>query len=112
MFNRIHVEDIAKAVLAVFAQPNTSGVFNITDDEPAPPQDVVLFAYELMNLEPPPEIAFEAADLSPMARSFYGENKRVSNKKSKEVLGIKYEYPDYRTALTKMVRAKKWQGES
>lgn len=78
MFNRIRVEDIG-AAHAFLARRNERGVFNVTDDEPAPPQDVVSFAATLMGVEPPPEQAFETADLTPMARSFYGENKRVSN---------------------------------
>lgn len=101
VFNRIHVEDIAAAVERVFAT-GAGGLFNITDDEPAPPQDVVAYAAELMGVEPPPEQDFETADLSPMARSFYGENKRVTNLKSKSELGLAYAYPDYRTAFARM----------
>ncbi|MEC9405055.1 MAG: NAD(P)-dependent oxidoreductase, partial [Pseudomonadota bacterium] len=74
-------------------------VFNVTDDEPAPPQDVVAFAAELLGVEAPPEIPFETADLTPMARSFYGENKRVSNQRLKDELGFTFRYPDYRVAL-------------
>ena len=101
MFNRIHVEDIARAV-RLAARQRFDGVLNVTDDEPAPPQDVVAFAHELMGREPPPEQHFETADLTPMARSFYGENKRVSNARSKAALGISYAYPNYRTALRAM----------
>ena len=78
VFNRIHVADIAGA-LKHLAGHSTAGIFNVTDDLPAPPQDVVAYAAEVMGVEPPPEIPFETAQLSPMARSFYGENKRVSN---------------------------------
>ncbi|MEL6946473.1 MAG: SDR family oxidoreductase [Pseudomonadota bacterium] len=108
VFNRIHVEDIASATLKA-AQLCRGGVFNITDDEPAPPQDVVLYAHDLLGLTPPPEIAFETAELSPMARSFYGENKRVSNQKSKTEMGLHYDYPNYRAALTRMHRAQTWR---
>lgn len=107
VFNRIHVGDIAQAIWLA-ANQQAAGAFNITDDEPAPPQDVVTFAHELMGKTPPPEIDFETADLSPMARSFYGENKRVSNTKSKQVLGLKYQWPDYKTALTRMWTENDW----
>lgn len=108
VFNRIHRDDIGKAV-SLAMQQNTSGIFNITDNEPAPPQDVVTFAHELMGLEPPPEIDFETADITPMARSFYGENKRVSNARSKAVLGMEYDWPDYRTSLTRMWEETSWR---
>lgn len=108
VFNRIHREDIGQAVVAAM-QKNIGGIFNITDDEPAPPQDVVTFAHDLMGIEPPPEIDFETAEISPMARSFYGENKRVSNAKSKGILGIEYRWPNYREALQKMLDEGSWQ---
>ena len=108
VFNRIHRDDIAAAALAA-ARKKADGIFNITDDEPAPPQDVVTFAHELAGVAPPPETDFETADLSPMARSFYGENKRVSNAKSKAELGLAYAFPDYRTALTRMWREESWK---
>lgn len=98
VFNRIHVADIAGALKAAMTKPSTR-VFNVTDDEPAPPQDVVAFAAELLGVEAPPEIPFETADLTPMARSFYGENKRVSNQRLKDELGFTFRYPDYRVAL-------------
>ena len=78
------------------AEKRAKGIFNITDDEPAPPQDVVAFAAKLLDVEVPPLIPFEKADLSPMGRSFYGENKKVSNAKSKEELAMSYSVPDYR----------------
>jgi hypothetical protein len=71
----------------------------VTDDEPAPPQDVVAFAAHLMGIDPPPEIALASADLSPMARSFYGENKRVRNDRLKQELGVSLAYPNYRDGL-------------
>lgn len=108
VFNRIHVEDIAAAVDRVF-ETRAEGLFNITDDEPAPPQDVVAYAAGLMGVEPPPEQAFETAELSPMARSFYGENKRVANLKSKSELGLAYAYPDYRTAFARMWAEGTWR---
>lgn len=99
VFNRIHVEDIARACMALVGYEGGSDVWNVTDDEPAPPQDVVAFAAEMMGVEPPPAQDFETADLSPMARSFYGENKRCSNRKIKEVLGLDLAYPTYREGI-------------
>ena len=108
VFNRIHREDIAKAVdLAIEKQ--TAGIFNITDDMPAPPQDVVTFAYSLTGKTPPQEIDFASAELTAMARSFYGENKRVSNARSKEVLGMVYDWPDYKTSLRRMHEEGSWK---
>jgi nucleoside-diphosphate-sugar epimerase len=100
VFNRIHVADIAQAVDACFAQ-GAAGVFNIGDDEPAPPQDVVAFAAELLGVTPPPEIPFDAAraTMSTMARSFYADNRRVRNAKLTSKLGVRLEYPTYREGL-------------
>jgi len=109
VFNRIHAADIGGALWHL-ADRNLGGVFNVTDDEPAPPQDVVAYAADLMGVAPPPEIPFDAAQLSPMARSFYGENKRVSNRKLKQT-GYGFRYPDYRAALAAMWRDKNWRGE-
>ena len=98
VFNRIHVEDIAGAVLAGMAV-RRSLVVNVVDDEPAAPQDVVAYGAELLGLEAPPEVAFEDADLSPMAREFYGANRRVSNAVLKDALGYRLTYPSYREGL-------------
>jgi nucleoside-diphosphate-sugar epimerase len=95
VFNRIHVEDIG-AITALAAQSRLHGIFNICDDEPAPPQDVIAHAAQLLGMTPPPEIAFKDADLSPMARTFYAGNRRVSNAKIKAVLGYGLKYPTYR----------------
>lgn len=108
VFNRIHVVDIASA-LSLAATKKASGIFNITDDEPTPPQDVVSFAHQLADKIPPPEIDFETADITPMARSFYGENKRVSNAKSKAVLGLDYQFPNYRAAFQHMWENDDWR---
>ncbi|MEM1371921.1 MAG: NAD(P)-dependent oxidoreductase [Pseudomonadota bacterium] len=107
VFNRIHVSDIATCILAGFNTPNlpvdddvpAGDVFNITDDEPAPPQDVITLAAEMMGIDPPPEIPFEEADLGPMARSFYGDVKRVKNERLKDILGVNLQYPTYREGL-------------
>ncbi|WP_186388940.1 SDR family oxidoreductase [Stappia sp. TSB10P1A] len=104
VFNRIHVEDIAGALEAAIDTAPATRIFNVTDDEPAPPQDVIAHAAELLGVAPPPEQDFETAELSPMARSFYGENKRVSNDRVKRELGYAFRYPDYRTALAALHR--------
>lgn len=109
IFNRIHVEDIGGA-LALLAANEIGGVFNVTDDLPSPPQDVVAYAARLMGVEPPPEIPFDAAELSAMARSFYGETKRVSNSRIKAV-GYSFRFPDYRTALDYMWTTGSWRPE-
>jgi len=100
VFNRIHVTDIAQAIDACFAQ-GADGVFNLTDDEPAPPQDMIAFAAELLGMTPPPEIPFEAAraTMSAMAQTFYAENRRVRNSKLKNALGVRLAYPTYREGL-------------
>jgi nucleoside-diphosphate-sugar epimerase len=99
VFNRVHVEDIARAIGATLAYKGPGGVFNVSDDAPAPPQDVITYAAMLMGIEPPPEQDVEAAGLSPLARSFYGENKRASNRKLKDELGVKLAFPTYRVGL-------------
>lgn len=99
VFNRIHVDDIAKAIGAAIACA-TSVTLNVTDDEPAPPQDVVTFAAGLMGVAPPPEIPFAEAMLSPMARSFYAENKRVRNQRLRDLLQGPLACPTYREGLT------------
>ena len=108
VFNRIRVEDIGGS--AVFlALGGHGGIFNITDDEPGPPQDVVAEAARLMGADMPPEIPFETAELSPMARSFYGENKRVSNAKIRS-LGFTFLYPNYRMSLAQLWGDGVWRG--
>jgi nucleoside-diphosphate-sugar epimerase len=108
VFNRIRVEDIGSVSLFL-ADRQTGGIFNITDDEPAPPQDVVAEAARLMGIDPPPEQAFETADLSPMARSFYGENKRVSNARMYN-LGFQFAFPEYRMSLLDLWTNRRWRG--
>ena len=105
VFNRIHVDDIAGVLMASLAQPRQGAIYNVTDDEPGPPQDVITFAAELTGLEPPPEIPFEQAQLSPMAASFYGESKRVSNALVKREFGYTFRYPTYREALRALAAA-------
>ena len=98
VFNRIHVEDIGR-VTQLAMQRRLAGTFNLADDEPAPPQDLVTYAAELMGVPAPAEVPFEEAQMTPMARSFYSDNKRVSNRAIKEALGIELLYPTYRQGL-------------
>ena len=107
VFNRIHCDDIAGSLWQLI-EGNTGGIFNVTDDLPAPPQDVVAYAASLMGVTPPPEIPFDAAQLSPMARSFYGENKRVANAAIKAA-GYRFRFPDYRSALDHMWASGDWR---
>ena len=108
VFNRIHVDDIAGATM-LLAKEAKGGIYNVTDDEPAPPQDVVAYAASLMGVEPPPEIPFDEADMTPMARSFYGENKRVANARIKHA-GYRFRFPDYRAALDDLWSSGTWRG--
>ena len=103
VFNRIHVDDIATTLSASIRRPRPQAVYNVTDDEPAPPQIVTEYAADLAGLPLPPEVDFETADLSPMARSFYGENKRVRNRLIREELGVALAYPTYREGLAALV---------
>lgn len=104
IFSRIHVEDIANVLEASIAKPNPGRVYNVCDDEASPPQDVVAFGAELLGLAVPPGIPFEQADLSPMARSFYADSKRVSNARLKDELGVRLSYPTYREGLAAIAR--------
>ena len=99
VFNRIHVEDIASVLEASIARPRAGAIYNVADDEPAPPEDVITYAAELLGIEPPPEVPFEEADLTPMARSFYGDSRRISNALIKSELGVRLAYPNYREGL-------------
>ncbi len=99
IFSRIHVEDIAGVLAASIAKPNPGRAYNVCDDEPCPPQDVVEFAADLLGLPVPTEIPFGEAELSPMAKSFYADSKRVSNRRIKTELGYKLIYPNYRDGL-------------
>ncbi|HHN67986.1 MAG TPA: SDR family oxidoreductase [Thermopetrobacter sp.] len=104
VFSRIHLDDLVAALAASIAQPTPGEIYNVTDDAPAPPHEVALFAHELLGLAPPPRVAFAEAELSDMARSFYGESKRVSNAKLKERLGWRPAYPDYKAGLRALKR--------
>ena len=104
VFNRIHVADIARVTMLAAAQ-QLDGTFNLSDDEPAPPQQVIAHAAAMIGVEPPPEQAFETAEMSPMQRSFYADNKRCSNAAIKQALGIELLYPTYREGLAQVLEA-------
>lgn len=103
VFSRIHVEDIANVLEASIAHPNGGAIYNVADDEPAAADEVVAYAAKLIGVQPPPEIAFEDADLSPMARSFYEGSRRISNARIKSELGVKLRYPTYREGLASLL---------
>lgn len=101
VFSRIHIEDIATTLLASMGRPQTSAIYNVADDEPSPQADVVAFACTLLGVPPPPLVDYAdiEANLSPMARSFYAESRRVRNDRMKRDLGITLAYPTYREGL-------------
>jgi len=104
VFNRIHVGDIGR-ITALAALSKLEGTYNLADTEPAPPQDLVTYAAEVMGVAPPPEMPFVTAQMTEMARSFYGDNKRVSSKRVLEALGTELEYPTYREGLDAIWKA-------
>jgi len=105
VFSRIHVEDIATVLEASINRPNPGAVYNVCDDEPAPPQDVVAYAAERLGVAVPPDLPFETAELSAMARSFYADNRRVSNARIKDELGVDLAFATYRTGIDALVDA-------
>lgn len=107
VFSRIHVEDIAQALDLSMHAPAPGAIYNLCDDDPAPPQDVIAHAAELLGLPIPPAIAIEDADMTPMARSFYAESKKVRNDLIKQTLGWKPIYPTYRAGLAAMLAGEK-----
>lgn len=105
VFSRIHVDDIAQVLAASIKRPDAGRIYNVCDDDPAPPQDVLSYAAQMLDLPPPPAIRFEEAELTPMARSFYAESKKVRNDRIKSELGVRLLYPDYRSGLAAILRA-------
>ena len=99
MFGRIHVDDIVQVLKASIARPNPGAIYNVADDEPAPPQDVIAFAADLLGVEPPPKVPYEDADISEAARSFYADNRRVANGRIRNELGVDLKHPNYREGL-------------
>ncbi|MGJ8616390.1 MAG: SDR family oxidoreductase [Sulfitobacter sp.] len=103
VFSRIHVDDIAQALELSIATPEPGAIYNLCDDDPAPPQDVIGYAAELLGVPLPEAVDFATADMTPMARSFYAESKKVRNDRAKERLGWQPVYPDYKTGLAAML---------
>ncbi|MDP2699405.1 SDR family oxidoreductase [Thalassospira sp.] len=99
VFSRIHVDDIANVVLASIRRPDAGAAYNVCDDDAAPPQDVIAFACGLLGVAPPPDEDCATARLSPMAASFYEDNKRVANDRIKQDLAVTLRHPDYRSGL-------------
>jgi nucleoside-diphosphate-sugar epimerase len=104
VFSRIHVEDIANTLEASIAHPHPGRAYNVCDAEACPPQDVVEYGAKLLGLPVPPDVPFEEATLSPMAKSFYADSKRVSNDRIVKELGVRLSYPSYREGLTALAR--------
>lgn len=105
VFSRVHVEDIAQVLEASIRRPRPGAVYNLCDDDPAPPEDVIAHAAALLGLPLPPAIAHDEAEMTPMARSFYAENKRVRNDRIKTELGVRLIYPGYREGLAALLAA-------
>lgn len=103
VFSRTHVEDIAQVLEASIAQPAPGTAYNVCDDDPAPPQEVIAYAATLLGLPIPPAVPIENAEMSPMARSFYAESKRVRNDRIKTELGVRLRYPTYREGLAALL---------
>jgi nucleoside-diphosphate-sugar epimerase len=103
VFSRIHVADIVQVLRASMARPDPGAVYNVADDDPAPPEAVIAHACGLLGVAPPPLVPFAAAELTPMARSFYDDNKRVANRRIKDALGVRLVYPGYREGLAALL---------
>lgn len=109
-FSRIHVDDIARVLEASILRPDPGAIYNVCDDDPCPPADVLAHAADLLGLPVPPAVRIEDADMTPMARSFYAESKRVRNDRMKALLGVALQYPTYREGLAALLAATKMPG--
>lgn len=103
VFSRIHVADIAETLFASIRRPNPGAIYNVCDDDPAPAEDVLSHAAHLLGLPEPPAVPYDEADMTPLARSFYSESKRVRNDRIKAELGVKLRFPDYRAGLADLL---------
>jgi nucleoside-diphosphate-sugar epimerase len=108
VFSRIHVDDIAQVLHASMRAPSPGAVWNICDDDPAPPEDVIGYAARLLGLPEPPAESWETAPMTPMARSFYAESKRVRNDRMKRDLAIRLIHPDFRSGLAALLEEEAW----
>jgi len=105
VFNRIHVEDVVQVLMASMAHPNPGAAYNLADDDPVPSWEVITYACELLGVTPPPIIPYSEADMAPIVRSFYSDNKRVANRRIKEELGVTLRYPDFRKGIDACLEA-------
>ena len=105
LFSRIHVDDIAQTLAASIARPNPGTAYNVCDDEAAPPEDVLALAAEMLGVPIPPAEDYATAEMTPMARSFYAESKRVRNDRIKDELGVQLAFPTYREGLAALLRS-------
>ncbi len=105
VFSRTHVADIARVLMASIDRPNPGAAYNVCDDDPAPPEDVIAYAAELLGIPAPEAEDFETAEMTPMARSFYAESKKVGNDRIKDELGVELLYPDYKSGLKALLAA-------
>ncbi|MGO4851847.1 SDR family oxidoreductase [Phaeovulum sp. W22_SRMD_FR3] len=104
LFSRVHVEDIGQVLAASIAQPHPGAIYNVCDNDPAPPEDVLTYAAELLGVDLPPAVSWDEAEMTPMARSFYAESKKVRNDRMLRELGITLRYPDYRAGLQALMK--------
>jgi len=109
-FSRIHIDDIVQTLVASMHYPNPGAIYNLSDNEPVPSHEVIAYACELLGMEPPPLIPFEQADMAPIARSFYADNKRVSNQRIKDELGVQLLHPSFRSGLESCLRVEREEG--
>ena len=105
VFNRIHVEDIVQVLIASMNKPNPGAAYNLADDDPVPSWEVITYTCELLGLTPPPILPYNEADMAPIARSFYNDNKRVANNRIKDELGVTLKYPDYKRGIDSCLAA-------
>jgi len=103
VFSRIHVADLAAVLEASMARPRAGAIYNVCDDTPSPPDEVIAYAAALLGMAPPPIEDFATAALAPLAKSFYDDSKRVSNRRIKEELGVALRYPSYREGLAALL---------
>lgn len=106
-FSRIHVEDIVQVLIASINKPNPGTIYNVADDNSAPSHEVISYACHLLNIEPMPLIPYDEADMAPITRSFYSDNKRVSNERIKNELGVTLKYSDFRKGLDSCLEAER-----
>ena len=112
VFSRIHVADIARVLIASIQRPNPGAIYNVCDSDPQPPEVVIGAAARMLDVPLPPAEPFEDAEMSPMARSFYADSKRVSNRRIVEELGVSLAYPDHISGLKAILEAESRSAES